>query len=312
MTSAPGPLAATPRIPFDPLFTLLMVAAVAVALLIAALLAVILLRARGQDRQEVPPDFGNRRLEITWTAIPVLIVILLFGIMFATMRRGPTPGSGLPDGQQPDIQIVGHRWWWEFRYPQRGGIATANELHLPVGTRVLAQVTSTDVQHDFWVPELGQKMDAYPNKSNYIWLDTTKPGTYLGVCAEYCGTEHAWMRIRVIVQPQAEFDAWVAQLRAAPAPAGDLATRGSQIFAQSTCGSCHAIAGTAQQGQAAPALTNFGSRQTISAGVLDNTSENLARYLRDPGAVKPGVLMPNFRLSEDDIAALVAYLEGLK
>src|SRR6478752_7536817 len=147
MIIAPGPLATTPRIPFNNLYTLLMVLAVAVALLIAGLLGAILLRARGQDRQEVTPDFGNRRLEITWTVIPVLIVIFLFGYMFVVMRRGPTPGSGLPAGQQPEIQIVGHSWWWEFRYPQQGGVVTANELHLPVGNQVLAQVTSADVQH---------------------------------------------------------------------------------------------------------------------------------------------------------------------
>ena len=312
MAIALVPLAASPHIPFNALYTTLMVLAVAVSVLIFALLATSLLRSRGQDRQNVRPDFGNRRLEITWTVIPVLVVIFLFTYMFIAMRRGPTPGTGDPGGVQPDVQVIGHRWWWEFRYLKQGGVATANELHLPVGSQALLLVTAADVQHDFWVPQLGQKMDAYPNKTNYVWLDTTKPGTYLGACAEYCGTQHAWMRIRVIVQPQAEFDAWAAQLRAAPAPFGDLATRGGQIFAQNTCGSCHTIAGTSQQGQAAPALTNFGSRETISAGVLPNTPENLARYLRDPGAVKPGVLMPNFRLSDDDIAALVAYLEGLK
>jgi cytochrome c oxidase subunit 2 len=305
------PLVSTPYIPFNGLFTFLMIAAIAVAVMVAVLLGFALLRAR--DQRDLPnPVFGNRRVEITWTVLPALTVVFIFGFMFYEMRTTPTPGTGDPNGQQPDVEVIGHQWWWEFRYPKAGDVATANELHLPVGSEALVTLTSVDVQHDFWVPQLGQKMDLYPNKTNYIWLDTSKPGLYLGACAEYCGLQHAWMRIRVVVQPQAEYDAWLAQLRAAPAPQGDLAARGQQVFDQSTCGSCHSIAGTAYNGRAAPALTNFGSRATISAGVLTNTPENLARYLRDPQAVKPGVLMPNFQLGDADIEALVAYLEGLK
>jgi cytochrome c oxidase subunit II len=306
-----GPLAATPVIPFDGLFTFLMVGAFAVSILIAVLLAVALLRARGQTglpRQ----DHGNRRLEIGWTAVPAVVIVFIFGFMFVEMRRGPTPGAGVPTGGQPDVEVIGHQWWWEFRYPKAGGIATANELHLPVGTQALVTLTSADVQHNFWVPELGQKMDLYPRKTNYIWLDTSKPGTYLGVCAEFCGTQHAWMRLRVVVEPQADFDAWAARLRNPPAAGGDLAARGAQVFAAATCGTCHAIAGTEHTARAAPDLSNFGSRTTISAGVIPNTPENLARYLRNPQAVKPGAMMPNFRLSEPEIEALVAYLEGLK
>jgi cytochrome c oxidase subunit 2 len=314
-----GPLDTVPTIPFNSLFTFLMVGAFLVSILIALLVVAILLRARrqtGMPRQEQ----GNTRLEVAWTVVPALVVFFIFGFMLYEMRRGPTPGKDIPQGQQPDIEVIGHQWWWEFRYPKQGGVITANELHLPEGRRVLVSLTSADVQHDFWVPELGQKMDLYPGKYNYLYLEASPPQTYLGVCAEYCGTQHAWMRIRVVVQPQADFDAWAAQLRAAPAPQGDQATRGAQLFEQYACGSCHMIAGTPHRGStdpesdqiAAPPLTNFATRQTISAGVVPNTPEHLADYLRDPQAVKPGVLMPNFRLGDDEIAALVAYLTSLK
>lgn len=228
------PLPATARafsIPFNPLITFLVAAAVAVSVLVAVLLAASLLRARRQVGDEVPPQHhGNRNLEITWTAIPALVVVGVFTFMFIEMRRGPTPGSGLPDGRAPDIEVVGHQWWWEIRYPGTGGVTTANELHLPAGRQVLVQLTSADVQHNFWVPELGQKMDMYPNKINYLWLEAKQPGEYPGVCAEYCGTQHAWMRIRTVAQPQAEFDAWLEQQRASEPPPGDLAARGAQIF----------------------------------------------------------------------------------
>jgi cytochrome c oxidase subunit II len=305
------PMDTSPTIPFDALFTFLMVGAFLVSILIAILVVAILLRMRrqaGMPRQEQ----GNKRLEVTWTVIPAFVVVFIFGFMFYEMRRGPTPGTGIPAGQQPDIEVIGHQWWWEFRYPKQGGAITANELHVPAGQRVLVTLTSADVQHSFWVPELSQKMDLYPGKVNYLYLEPSEVRTYLGVCAEFCGTQHAWMRIRVIAQPQAEFDAWVAQLRAAPAPAGDQAMRGEQLFGQYACGSCNLIAGTPHQGLGAPALTNFASRETISSGVVPNTPEHLAAYLRDPQAVKPGVLMPNFRLTDDEVSALVAYLTGLK
>ncbi len=304
----------TPAIPFDALFTFLMVGAVAVSVLVAGLLTASLLRSRRQPEAGAPRQtFGNRNLEIGWTAIPALVIAVIFVFTLMAMRRGPTPGTGLPDGQQPDIEVIGHQWWWEIRYPQHGGMITANEVHLPVGRRMLVQLNSADVQHDFWVPQLGQKMDMYPNKTNYIWLEAREPGTYLGACAEFCGTQHAWMRIRAVAQPPAEFDAWIAEQRDSAPLAGDgAAARGQAHFARYACGNCHAIAGAPFNGQAAPALTNFAARQTIAAGVLENTPENLARYLRDPHEVKPGNHMPNFRLSEAEVQDLVAYLEGLR
>lgn len=310
----PTPLDLSSTIPFTNLFVVIMLLAGAVVALVAGLLGYIVLRYRDRPGEAPPPQvFGNRRLEITWTALPAVVVAVIFVYMFVDMRRGPTPGTGLPDGQQPDIVVVGHQWWWEVRYPKHGNVVTANEVHLPVGTTILVQLESADVQHDFWVPELGQKMDLYPNKTNYLWLEAKEPGTYLGVCAEYCGTQHAWMRIRAIAQPAADFGAWVEAQRSSTQPAAnDPAVRGQSLFTQYACGSCHAIAGTQYNGRAAPALTNYSDRQTISAGVLDHTPENLARYLRNPQAVKPGSSMPNFRLTEPEVQSLVAYLESLR
>ena len=299
-------------IPLDPLFTFIMVLAVAIVLLVGVLLGYSLTRRRRPAAAVPDQDHGNRRLEILWTVAPALLVAFVFGLTFYTMRTTPTPDTGLPAGMQPDIEVIGRQWWWEIRYPQ-AGVVTANVLHLPVGKRVLVTLTSDLVQHDFWVPELGQKMDMYPNKINYIWLEAKAPGLYHGACAEFCGLQHAWMRILAVAQPQAEFDAWLAQQAAPPPPpTAPLAQQGQTIYRQHTCGSCHFIAGTESTGQAGPNLTHFGSRPTISAGVLDNTPENLAHYLRDPQAVKPGIYMPNFRLSEDEVQALVAYLESLR
>lgn len=299
-------------IPFSNLFILITVLAVLVVLLVIGLLAYSLLRTRRRPADGLPPqDFGNRRLEITWTAIPAAIVLTLFALTFLDMRTGATPGTNPPETQQPDVIAIGHQWWWEFRYPQ-AGFATANELHLPVGKQIVVHLTTADTQHGFWIPPLGQKMDIYPNKTNYLFLYAEEPGAYQGVCSEYCGTQHAWMRILAVAQPQADYDAWVqAQRAGAVPPPTRAAERGRQLFVERTCANCHALTGLSEA-RAAPDLTHFASRTTISSGVLPNTRENLTRYLADPQAVKPGVLMPNFRLSRDDLEALVAYLESLK
>jgi cytochrome c oxidase subunit 2 len=305
-------VAQVPAIPFDPLTTFIMVVAVLVALLIATLLTLSLVRFRRRPDELPPQGHGDRRLEIAWTAAPAALVTVVFALTFAAMRGPLTPGAGVPTGAQPEIQVIGHQWWWEIRYPQ-AGVVTANVLHLPVGRPVLVTLEASGVQHDFWVPELGQKMDMYPGKVNYIWLEANAPGQYQGACAEFCGVQHAWMRILAVAQPPAEFDAWLAAQATAPAAsAAPLAQRGQTIFAVQNCGSCHTIAGTPWNGLAGPNLSHFGSRPTISAGVLENTTENLHRYLRDPQAVKPGINMPNFRLTAEEIDALTAYLESLK
>lgn len=302
-------------IPFNDLFALIMFLAVAVSMMVLLILGYLLARFRARDDEAIPEQsHGNRRLEIAWTAIPALIIAALFTYMLIGMFQGPTPGNVGAHGQDPDIIVIGHQWWWEVRYPKNGNVVTANEVHIPVGKRLIVNLTSADVQHTFWVPQLSQKMDLIPGHINYIYLDAAAAGNYQGACAEFCGLQHAGMRILLVAEPQAQFDAWLAAQRgAAQVPSSDpQVQRGQQVFSQSACANCHAIAGTAYAGNAAPDLTNFSTRQTIASGVLPHTPANLKRFLRDPQAVKPGVQMPNFRLNDADLDALVAYLESLK
>lgn len=302
-------------IPFNNLFALIMFLAVAVSLMVLLILGFLLARFRGRDGDPIPAqDHGNRRFEIAWTVVPALIIFALFVYMLVGMFTGPTPGNVGAQGQDPDIIVIGHQWWWEVRYPKNGNVTTANEVHIPVGKRLIVNLTSADVQHSFWVPQLSQKMDLYPGHLNYIFLDATAPGGYQGACAEFCGLQHAWMRILVVAEPQEQFEAWLAAQRGpGRVPAGNaLAARGEQLFGQLACANCHSIAGTAFAGKAAPDLTNYGARQTIATGVLANDPANLKRFLANPQAMKPGVKMPNFRLSDAELDALVAYLESLK
>ncbi len=175
------------------------------------------------------------------------------------------------------------------------------------------QLESADVIHDFWVPQLARKMDLVPGLTNHIWLEAEKAGTYLGACAEYCGAEHAWMRFLVIAEPPAEFAAWATrQAQAAPLPAGGGAERGRQVFLQMTCANCHSIQGVCTATNVGPDLTHLATRRTLGATVLANTPAGLARWLRNPQAIKPGCRMPNLNLSEAQANSLVSYLETLR
>jgi cytochrome c oxidase subunit 2 len=194
-------------------------------------------------------------------------------------------------------------------------VVVANEIHIPVGQALSLQLESMDVLHEFWVPELGRKMTAVPGHPNHIWLEADLPGTYLGECTEFCGTEHAWMHFLVVAEPKADFESWLARQflpATGPAPGEAAALKGAAKFQQSSCASCHAIKGTAATGKVGPDLTHFASRRQLGAGVADNTPENLHRWLANPQMVKPGVMMPDFKFSEDQVAELTAYLETLK
>ncbi len=265
-------------------------------------------------RQKTPGEegqliYGVRKLEITWTVIPALILLTL-GIY--TARTMTTADPAVPTGQTPDVIITGHQWWWEFQYPKLG-ITTANELHIPAGVQMLVEVQSADVIHSFWVPQLGRKIDATPGYPTHIWLQANQPGTYQGSCAEYCGTQHANMRFLVIAQSQSDYDTWVKQQLVVPAvpTSGEVAT-GYQLFTQLTCSTCHMIAGTSAQGTVAPDLTHVASRTTLAAGVIPNSPAYLASWIANPQAIKPGSLMPNLNLTTDQINAIVAYLEANK
>ena len=274
----------------------------------------------GEPRQV----FGNLRVEVVWTVIPALIVVWLFVLTWRAMdASNPTPSMGL----KPDLIVTGHQWWWEATYPG-SGVIVANEIHIPTGKKWLVKLDSADVIHSFWVPQLSPKMDMIPGHPNHLWLEADRPGTYLGACAEYCGAQHAWMRFLVIAHPPAEFEAWQKQqLKSAPpvsvllvsksgarysrkVPA-DAAARGEQVFRDMTCINCHAIqgVGTARVG---PDLTHLASRRTLAAGLMDNTPNNLAEWLKNAQAFKPGSHMPNLQLTDAQVSDLVAYFETLK
>ncbi len=267
-----------------------------------------LMRFRWREGEADPHQFaGNYTLEMIWTAIPCVIVVVLFTLTARTMGIADPPPTGTPD-----LIVTGHQWWWEARYPKTG-VVVANEIHIPVGHALSVQLEATDVLHEFWVPELARKMTTVPGHPNHIWIEANKPGTYLGVCSEYCGTQHAWMHFQVVVEPQEKYDAWVqAQLQPAAKPDDAVASKGLALFLQTSCVNCHAINGTAANAQVGPDLTHFASRGQLGAGIVDNTPENLHRWLANPQQVKPGVKMPNFNFTDEQLSQLVAYFETLK
>jgi cytochrome c oxidase subunit 2 len=291
------------------LFWLVMVPSAIILVIVFGGIAVVLLRDRGGVGVPDPePRQYGRALEITWTAIPALTLLVFFGLTLRTMavvNADPEPALR--------VQVIGHQWWWEFRYPDLG-IVTANELHLPVGVPVRLELQAADVVHSFWVPRIGWKTDAIPNKLNTLAVQINEAGTFDGACAEYCGTQHAWMRMTVVAQTQPEMDAWVkAQQTPAPAPTDPTAQRGQQVFTAGTCVNCHAIAGTSANARVGPDLSHIGSRMTIGAGVAVRNADTLQQWVHDPLSMKPGVLMPGYAaLGQDDLAALAAYLDGLK
>ncbi len=261
-------------------------------------------RGTGEPRQM----FGNAKVEIAWTVGPILLLTFIFVMTVHAMHiADPSPGD-----RPADLVVIAHQWWWEAHYPH-SGVVTANEIHIPVGKRLLVLLKSADVIHDFWVPQLGRKKDAIPGHPNHFWLQADKPGIYLGTCAEYCGAEHAWMRIRVVAQTPADFDAWTRQqLQVPPQPTGGDAAAGARFFQDNTCVNCHAVTGTAANGRVGPDLTHIMERATLASGRLENNPSNMARWLANPQAVKPGVHMPDFHLTKAQVKELVAYMETLK
>ncbi|MDP9292559.1 MAG: cytochrome c oxidase subunit II [Verrucomicrobiota bacterium] len=289
------------------LFVITLVICAVIFLIVTGMVLYSLVKFRWREGEAEPAQFaGNKTVELIWTAIPLVIVLLLFALTVKAMQT-----SDPPKPIEPDIVVVGKQWWWEIQYPKRGFI-TANEIHIPTGKPVALQIEAADVLHAFWVPQLTRQMTNIPGYPNNIWIQADKPGTYMGLCSEYCGTQHAWMRFIVVAEPQNTFDAWQqAQLIPATMPTGDTA-RGWEIFRTMSCINCHAIGGTEAKVHVGPDLTHFASRQQIAAGILQNTPENIVRWMRDPQAVKPGVKMPNFMFTEQQLGDLTAYLQTLK
>jgi cytochrome c oxidase subunit II len=269
-------------------------------------------KRKGDDGREPPQVYGSLQVELAWTVIPILIVLVLF---LATARVI----HSIQDAPQPpgtiEVVAIGHQFWWEFRYPALG-VVTANELHVPVSdlsqpTPTFLTLLSADTDHSFWVPQLAGKTDLIPNHPNHMWIDPHETGLYVGQCAQYCGTQHAKMLLRVYVDSPQQFDAWI-RAEKMPAAIDAAANEGRQIFETTACVNCHAVSGTIADGHFGPDLTHLMSRDTIASGAAPNTHENLRAWIQTPDAIKPGSLMPAMQMSGHDIDALTKYLETLR
>jgi len=250
-------------------------------------------------------------LEVAWTVGPALILLMISIPTVRTIFRSQprvAPAGSL------EIKVTAHQWWWEFEYGD-SGIKTANELHIPTGRPIRLNLYSHDVIHSFWVPQLGGKRDVVPAQVNELTLEAYVPGTFLGQCAEFCGLSHANMRFRVMVETPEQFAYWEKNQEATPVAGNQItahdAAEGAKIFANSPCTTCHRVDGVSK-GYIGPDLTHFGGRTTLAAGIMSNTPENVAKWIADPDAIKPGAEMPKLGLRGDQLNDLVAYLESLK
>ncbi len=323
----------------DDLFRGIFFWAVIVFVLVEGALLVAVFRFRDREGKRTARHVhGNTILEVSWTIAPALILVLIAVPTIRTIWEVDRPTT---DPNALLIEAVGHQWWWEFRYPDLG-IVTANEIHVPVGRTIDIRLTSADVIHSFWFPRAGGKRDVIPGHETQLWFKMDSVGVFPGQCAEFCGLSHALMKMEMMSESEESFEAWVALQQksalgtedtAPPAepegvaegeevlePQDDpldpelraILDAGNQAFVGSGCIACHRIDGTVAAGVLGPDLTHVGSRRTIAAGILENTPEEMARWIRDPSAVKPGALMPALSLDEDTIRTLVAYLESLK
>ena len=275
--------------------------------------SVVKFRGRAADADREPPQvYGSSQIELAWTIIPCLIVVVLFiatARVIHAVQDAPKPATAI------EVTAIGHQYWWEYRYPKLG-IVTANELHIPVSDPAHPKPTflkllSADTNHSFWIPQLAGKTDLIPNRINEMWMEPFRAGIFLGQCAQYCGTQHAKMLLRVSVDSAEDFDAWVrAQLQ--PAMQDEKTIAGRRIFETTACINCHAINGTVAKGLFGPDLTHLMSRVTIASGAAENTKENLRLWIQNPDAIKPGSLMPAMNLAEADLDAVVRYMETLR
>jgi cytochrome c oxidase subunit 2 len=264
------------------------------------------------DKREPAQVYGSTQIEVAWIVIPILIVVVLFlatARVIHAIEDAPKPAAAV------EVTAIGHQFWWEYRYPALG-VVTANELHIPVSdpshlTPTFLRLLSADTDHSFWVPQLAGKTDLIPNRVNEMWVDPHRTGLFLGQCAQYCGTQHAKMLIRVSVDSPEVFEAWIgAQKQSANHDEKEIA--GRRVFETTACVNCHAVAGTNATGRFGPDLTHLMSRSTIAAGAAENTKENLRLWIQNPDAIKPGSLMPAMQLTDADLDALVRYLETLQ
>ena len=271
--------------------------------------AAVKFRRRADDESPVQVH-GNVKMELTWTIIPLLTLV---GVGAFTVRTA-VDLDRVPTGPEVvKVDVTGHQWWWEYEYPDEG-IVTANELHIPTGVDVALTLRSDDVIHSFWPPKLAGKIDVIPNRVNHMVIHADQPGTYYGQCAEFCGISHANMRLRVVAHTPAGYREWVtanAAPTSAPAPEDTEALDGQALFRAKGCASCHAVQGFAA-GEVGPDLTHLQQRKTFAGAMFDLNEKNMRAWLRNPPAEKPGSIMPNLDLTEEEITSLIAYLDTLK
>jgi cytochrome c oxidase subunit 2 len=295
------------------IFVLAVTAAIFVVVFSLLLYAVVRFRKRADDDGREPPQvYGSNQVELAWTVIPILVVVALFmatARVIASVQKAEEPPNAI------EVIAIGHQFWWEYRYPALH-VVTANELHVPVSDPAhpiptFIKLLSADTDHSFWLPRLAGKTDLIPNRTNHTWIDPHETGIYVGQCAQYCGTQHAKMLLRVYVQSWDEFDRWI-QEQSQIAHVSGTASEGQHIFETTACINCHAISGTVADGRFGPDLSHLMSRDTIAAGAAANTPENLRRWIRDPAAIKPGSRMPAMELNDRELDAVTAYLMTLR
>jgi cytochrome c oxidase subunit 2 len=264
---------------------------------------------RGRRRRR-PEGSGISDGAFVWVGGIIVPALILFVIAVVTVDT--TAALRKPDRRALRVDVRGQDWWWEVRYPGTG-IRTANELHLPVGRPIEVRLTSDNVIHSFWVPQIGGKVDVIPGQPNYFRFTIEKAGLYRGVCAEFCGVQHANMAFYVRAESPGLFDRWEAAHAQPPSePADELAAQGALVFQRVACAGCHTVRGTQAVGTKGPDLTDVGSRHALAAGTLENSAASLRRWIADPQHYKPGALMPQVPLSGDDLTKIVAYLTSLK
>jgi cytochrome c oxidase subunit II len=297
------------------LWSLMLWVAVAVFATVLTFTCIALIRGTRRARAKAPQPASQQTLTRSVAVAVALTVVILFGLLVASVWTGNTVAA-LHASSAVTINVVGHQWWWEIEYedavPERR-MLTANQIHIPVNRPVVLKVTSRDVIHSFWAPNLQGKRDLIPGYTTAIWMQAASPGIFRGQCAEFCGLQHAHMAFDIVAEADDSFVRWLDRMRQpAPDPRDPVARRGREVFMTGRCAGCHTIRGTEAHGQIAPDLTHLAARSTLGAGTLPNTPEHLDAWVRDPQASKPGNQMPPNPMTPDDRQALVAYLGTLR
>jgi cytochrome c oxidase subunit 2 len=282
---------------------------IAVFVVFAVALGVGLLRRRSESSEtDEERSVSGRWFAVGGVVIPAIIVIIVLVATIVAMRATPDTAAS----NELEVEIVAHQWWWEVRYPGEG-FTTANEVHIPVGRPVTVRLSSVDVIHSFWVPRLGGKIDMLPDRPNTMVLEADEPGEHKSQCAEFCGLAHANMALTVVAESEDDFASWLAQRRQPSAdPEEAVASRGFDEFMASDCADCHTIRGTEADSSDGPDLTHFASRPNLGAMFVPNTRDNLAEWITDPHELKPGAKMPATDLEDEELDALLDYLEVLE